>query len=95
MDLRLEDVTRIAQLARISIAESEKENLLKDLNGIVKWIDQLSNLDINLPQEEILSTTPMNERVDQVTETNLKDGILLNAPALQHDMLMVPKVVES
>jgi aspartyl-tRNA(Asn)/glutamyl-tRNA(Gln) amidotransferase subunit C len=96
MTLSHQDVKKIAGLARIKITDQEVDKVAYQLSSIMDWIDQLRNVDTSSLDNQIACDQPlMHEREDVVTEPNQVDEILLNAPASQHHMFAVPKMVES
>jgi aspartyl-tRNA(Asn)/glutamyl-tRNA(Gln) amidotransferase subunit C len=88
-------VRRIAHLARIAVAEDEVEHLRGELNAILAFVEQLSEVDVE-GVEPMTSVIPMamKKRPDEVTDGGIPDDILKNAPAAQDGFFMVPKVVE-
>jgi aspartyl-tRNA(Asn)/glutamyl-tRNA(Gln) amidotransferase subunit C len=88
-------VRRIARLARIAVAEDEVEHLKGELNAMLDFVEQLSEVDV-AGVEPMTSVMPMKmrQRVDEVTDGGIAADILANAPARQDDFFMVPKVVE-
>ena len=88
-------VRRIAHLARIAVAEEEVEHLQTELNVILAFVEQLSEVDVS-SVEPMTSVTPMamKKRPDVVTEGGDPAIILQNAPAIEDDFFLVPKVVE-
>jgi aspartyl-tRNA(Asn)/glutamyl-tRNA(Gln) amidotransferase subunit C len=88
-------VRRIARLARIAVADDEIEHLKGELNAMLAFVEQLSEVDI-VGVEPMTSVMPMKmrQRADQVTDGGIAAGILANAPARQDDFFTVPKVVE-
>jgi len=88
-------VRRIAHLARIAVAEEEVEHLRGEINAILAFVEQLSEVDVE-GIEPMTSVTPMQmkRRHDVVTEGGDEDAILRNAPAREGDFFVVPKVVE-
>jgi aspartyl-tRNA(Asn)/glutamyl-tRNA(Gln) amidotransferase subunit C len=88
-------VRRIAHLARIAVAEDEVEHLRGELNAILAFVEQLSEVDVE-GVEPMISVIPMamKKRPDEVTDGGIPDDILKNAPAAQDGFFMVPKVVE-
>ena len=88
-------VRRIAHLARIAVAEDEVEHLRGELNAILAFVEQLSEVDVE-GVEPMTSVTPMEmkKRPDAVTDGGIPDDILKNAPAAQDGFFVVPKVVE-
>jgi aspartyl-tRNA(Asn)/glutamyl-tRNA(Gln) amidotransferase subunit C len=88
-------VRRIAHLARIAVAEDEVEHLRGELNAILAFVEQLSEVDVE-GVEPMTSVIPMamKKRPDEVTDGGIPDDILKNAPAALDGFFMVPKVVE-
>jgi aspartyl-tRNA(Asn)/glutamyl-tRNA(Gln) amidotransferase subunit C len=88
-------VRRIADLARIAVTQEEVGQLEGELNAILAFVEQLSQVDIE-GVEPMTSVTPMEmkKRPDIVTEGDIADDIVRNAPATQDLFFMVPKVVE-
>ena len=88
-------VRRIAQLARIAVAEAEVPNLQGELNAILAFVEQL--LEVNIDGvEPMTSVTPMEmkKRQDIVNDGEIADDIISNAPATEGHFFLVPKVVE-
>jgi aspartyl-tRNA(Asn)/glutamyl-tRNA(Gln) amidotransferase subunit C len=90
-----ETVRRIAHLARIAVADDEIEHLKGELNTILAFIEQLTEVDV-AGVEPMISVTPMvmRQREDKVTDGNIADLIVRNAPAREDHFFAVPKVVE-
>jgi aspartyl-tRNA(Asn)/glutamyl-tRNA(Gln) amidotransferase subunit C len=88
-------VRRVAHLARIAVDEDEVENLQGELNAILAFVEQLSEVDVK-GVEPMTSVTPMamKMRRDEVTEGGIADDVLKNAPAREDHFFLVPKVVE-
>ena len=88
-------VRRIAHLARIAVADEEIEHLRGELNAILAFVEQLSEVDVS-GVEPMTSVTPMQmkKRVDMVTDGGIADDIVRNAPAIDDHYFLVPKVVE-
>ena len=95
MSVDPETVRRIAQLARIAVAEHEIEHLRGELNAILAFVEQLSEVDVE-GVEPMTSVIPieMKKRPDVVTDGGIPDAILKNAPTAEEDFFVVPKVVE-
>lgn len=88
-------VRRIAHLARIAVAEDEVEHLRGELNAMLSFVEQLSEVDV-AGVEPMTSVTPMEmkKREDVVTDGGIADDIVRNAPATDDNFFLVPKVVE-
>jgi aspartyl-tRNA(Asn)/glutamyl-tRNA(Gln) amidotransferase subunit C len=95
MSVDPDTVRRIAQLARIAVAEDEIEHLRGELNAILAFVEQLSQVDVE-GVEPMTSVIPMEmkKRPDIVTDGGIPDAILKNAPAAEEHFFVVPKVVE-
>ncbi len=95
MSLDSATVRRIARLARIRVEEADVARLQGELNGILGWIEQLSEVDV-------AGVTPLTGgaqialrlRDDVVTDGNIPARILANAPDRVGAFFTVPKVVE-
>src|SRR5258706_4432707 len=88
-------VRRIAHLARIAVKEDEVEHLKGEINDMLAFVEQLSAVDIS-GVAPMTSITPMamRKRPDVVTDGEIADDILRNAPAGQDHFFLVPKVVD-
>jgi aspartyl-tRNA(Asn)/glutamyl-tRNA(Gln) amidotransferase subunit C len=95
MSVDLATVKRVARLARIAVIEDEAQNMLGQLNGILGFVEQLSEVNVD-GVEPMTSVTPvaMKKRADEVTDGDKADDIVANAPATDRNFFMVPKVVE-
>jgi aspartyl-tRNA(Asn)/glutamyl-tRNA(Gln) amidotransferase subunit C len=95
MPVDAEIVRRIAHLARIAVAEDEVANLQAELNAMLSFVEQLSEVDV-AGVEPMTSVTPMElkQREDKVTDGDIADDIVRNAPAAENHFFVVPKVVE-
>ncbi len=95
MSLNRDDVRRIAFLARIKIEDSDLKPLSDELNGIIGWVEQLSEVNTDGVQP-MTSVTEMlaPQRTDQVTEEEATEKVLANAPDRAQNFYAVPKVVD-
>jgi aspartyl-tRNA(Asn)/glutamyl-tRNA(Gln) amidotransferase subunit C len=88
-------VRRIAHLARIAVAEDEVEHLVGELNAMLAFVAQLSEVNVE-GVAPMTSVTPMKmkQRPDAVTDGGDAEAVLRNAPAREGNFFVVPKVVE-
>ena len=95
MSADADTVRRIAQLGRIAVAEDEIEHLREELNAILAFVEQLSEVNVD-GVEPMNSVMPMQmkKRADVVSDGGIADEILKNAPAVDDNFFAVPKVVE-
>ena len=95
MSVDAKTVRHIAKLARIAVSDAEVEALAPELSNILGWIEQLQEVDV-AGVEPMTAVIPniLRLRDDVVTEGDIRDEILLNAPAAEHGFFAVPKVIE-
>ena len=95
MSVDADTVRRIAHLARIAVAEDEVAHLQGELNAILAFVEQLSEVDVS-GVSPMTSVTPMKMkmRADEVTDGGIAAEIVKNAPASDDNFFLVPKVVE-
>lgn len=88
-------VRKVARLARIAMPEERLEPMAKELNGILAWIEQLNEVDVDGVEP---MTTPVEMKLpmrdDVVSDGNIRDQVLANAPRSEEGFFVVPKVVE-
>jgi aspartyl-tRNA(Asn)/glutamyl-tRNA(Gln) amidotransferase subunit C len=88
-------VRRVAHLARIKTPEDRLEPLAQELNGILAWIEQLNEVDVDGVEPMTSNVAqPMRLRDDVVTDGNKVADVLGNAPRSADGFFVVPKVVE-
>lgn len=95
MTVESDTVRRIAHLARIAVAEEEIEHLKGELNAMLAFVEQLTQVDV-AGVEPMTSVTPMamKKRADAVTDGGIAEDIVKNAPKTEENFFLVPKVVE-
>jgi aspartyl-tRNA(Asn)/glutamyl-tRNA(Gln) amidotransferase subunit C len=88
-------VRRIAHLARIAVTDAEVPHLQGELNAMLAFVEQLTEVNVE-GVEPMTSVTPMEmkKRPDVVTDGGIADAIVMNAPAAEDHFFLVPKVVE-
>jgi aspartyl-tRNA(Asn)/glutamyl-tRNA(Gln) amidotransferase subunit C len=95
MSIDTATVRHIAHLARIAVTDEEVEHLKGEINDVLTFVEQLSQVNI-AGVEPMTSVTPMaiKQRPDVVNDGEIADDIVMNAPAAQDHFFLVPKVVE-
>ncbi|MEX3547759.1 MAG: Asp-tRNA(Asn)/Glu-tRNA(Gln) amidotransferase subunit GatC [Burkholderia sp.] len=99
MALTLNDVKRIAHLARLEIADVEAEHTLAQLNDFFGLVDRMRAVDttgiapLAHPIEQIQDVA-QRLREDAVTEHVNREENQRPAPAVQEGLFLVPKVIE-
>ena len=95
MSLDAATVRRIAKLARIRVNDEEIATLQNELNAILGYVEQLG--EVNVYGVEPLSggaRMALRKREDKVTDGDMAEKILANAPDRIGNFFAVPKVVE-
>jgi aspartyl-tRNA(Asn)/glutamyl-tRNA(Gln) amidotransferase subunit C len=88
-------VRRIARLARIKITDEEAKSLEKELSQILNWVEQLDEIDTKdvEPMTRVVAQE-LKKRKDEVTDGEISDDVIRNAPMADDHFYVVPKVVE-
>lgn len=87
-------VKRVAHLARLKLSEEEVEVLSRELSDILRFVQQLEELDTSRvePYIQEVEETPMRE--DEPGETLPQEEALRNAPERENGFFVVPRIVE-
>ncbi len=99
MSLSLEQVQRVAALARIAIGPEEAREVLAQLNRVLGLIDQLQAADtrgIEPMAHPLDAELGVSQRLreDRVTEPDRREAYQAVAPAVRKGLYLVPKVIE-
>lgn len=88
-------VRRIAHLARIAVEDGEVEKMRAEINAILAFVAQLSEVDVEgvAPMTSVMPMA-MKKRADVVTDGGIPEIVVGNAPASEDHFFLVPKVVE-
>ncbi|MFZ0096842.1 MAG: Asp-tRNA(Asn)/Glu-tRNA(Gln) amidotransferase subunit GatC [Gemmobacter sp.] len=95
MSIDVETARRVAKLARIQVDDGDLPALAGELSNILGFMEQLNEVNVE-GVEPMTSVTPMRlkRRKDVVTDGNMQDLVLKNAPDAREGFFAVPKVVE-
>ena len=96
MSLQTKDVAKIAQLARLAIAEQEMPAYAAGLSKIINFVEQLNaaKVDDAEPMAHPLAGQVQRLRADEVTESDAREKFQRNAPRVEAGLYLVPKVIE-
>jgi aspartyl-tRNA(Asn)/glutamyl-tRNA(Gln) amidotransferase subunit C len=96
-DMKVDEATvrRIARLSRIKITDDDIAGLQAEMTGILDWVEQLSEVDTDSvePMTKVVAQG-LKRRKDVVTDGEIADDIVKNAPMTEDHFFVVPKVVE-
>lgn len=99
MSLTSADIARIANLARLELKPDESERMLTQINGFFDMVEKMRAVDTTgiLPLAHPVATIQditLRLREDRVSEPNNREANQRNAPAVEHGLFLVPKVME-
>jgi len=99
MSLTSADIARIANLARLELQPAESERMLTQINGFFTLVEKMRAVDTTGIEPlahpvATLQDIALRLRPDRVTEPNQREANQRNAPALEHGLFLVPKVIE-
>ncbi len=98
MALTPQDVSRIAQLARLELQDAERAAMLTQLNGFFGIVEQMSAVDTSgveplyTPLSAVQEVT-LRLRDDTVSESDQREANQRSAPAVEDGLFLVPKVI--
>lgn len=94
MSISQEEVKKVANLARLEISEQEEQEFGTQLNAILEYFDQLSELDTSEVEPTTRAIDVSNiMRSDVQTTYEDREGLLENAPSRDDDFFRVPKIM--
>jgi aspartyl-tRNA(Asn)/glutamyl-tRNA(Gln) amidotransferase subunit C len=95
MPLSLDEVRRIAELARIGISDAEAQATQAQLNDIFELIGQMQKVNTDgIEPMTHAQGLALRLREDEVSETDQRERFLAVAPQKDAGLYLVPKVIE-
>lgn len=95
MEIDKKTLENLAHLARLEFNPQSEEAMHKDLNKILDWMEQLSQLDTSAVEPLIHMSAEINRLREDLTGTSLPhEQALVNAPNKDSNYFRVPKVIE-
>lgn len=95
MTINKATVKRIATLARLDVSENDIEYFAPQMQGLIKWIDQLQEVNTdNVEPLASVSEINLQWRKDEVTDGGKPEDVLANAPEAVENFFVVPKIIE-
>jgi aspartyl-tRNA(Asn)/glutamyl-tRNA(Gln) amidotransferase subunit C len=95
MTIDKDTVDKIAHLARLELADDEKEKLMGDMGKILDFMAKLNEIDTTGVEPLVYMTDEVNVlREDVVKQEITHDEALLNAPKHDNNYFLVAKVIE-
>ncbi|MFK4823836.1 Asp-tRNA(Asn)/Glu-tRNA(Gln) amidotransferase subunit GatC [Paenochrobactrum sp. BZR 588] len=95
MSVDITTVKRVAHLARIAISDDDAERMTGEINNMLGFVAQLDEVNVD-GVEPMTSAMPMKMRLrdDVVSDGNIAEAIVANAPVTEDNFFVVPKMVE-
>ncbi len=89
------EVRHVAKLARLALSDAEIDKMVPELNSILGWVEQLGEVDTDgvEPLTAVIDNR-LRLRDDVVSDGDIRDAVLANAPGAEHGFFAVPKVIE-
>ena len=99
MSLTTADIARIANLARLELKPLESERMLNQINGFFDLVEKMRAVDTTgmvplAPPLATIQDVALRLREDRVSEPDQREANQRNAPAVEHGLFLVPKVIE-
>ncbi len=99
MALKLQDIERVANLARLNLRQDEIDRTLSQLNGFFALVAQMDAINTDgieplAHPAAVLGDVALRLRDDVVSETNQRGASQVSAPAVERGLFLVPKVIE-
>jgi aspartyl-tRNA(Asn)/glutamyl-tRNA(Gln) amidotransferase subunit C len=99
MALTPQDISRIANLARLELHPDESERMLTSINGFFGIVEQMRAVDttgiepLSHPVAAVQDVA-LRLREDVVSEPNQREANQRSAPAVERGLFLVPRVIE-
>ena len=99
MSLTLQDIGRIAHLARLKLDEDHAQAMLVRLNGFFDIVEQMKSVDTTGVEPlahptAVIDHVALRLRDDVVSEPNQREANQASAPAVEDGLFLVPRVIE-
>ncbi len=99
MSLSSQDISRIANLARLELRPEESERMLTQINGFFDLVEQMRAVDTAGVEPlahpvAAFQAVALRLRADAATEVVDREANMRNAPAREAGLFLVPKVIE-
>lgn len=99
MSLSMQELERIAQLARLKLDPQSAPHMLDQINGFFELVDKMNAVDTQgieplAHPAAVMQEVALRLRDDVVSEPDAREANMQNAPAAERGMFLVPKVIE-
>lgn len=91
--IKVDDVKKLADLARIEISSEELKNLTTEVDSILGYVGQVTNTEFELKREIPKLRNVMREDAEQNSPKEYTEDILKNAPSTEGKYVKVKKIL--
>ncbi len=94
--VEIKDIEKLAELSRIKIDDSEKKELTKEIDSILKYIDQIKEATLDMDYTPIPGAVSnvFREDISTVISKEDREAILDESPDREGDFIAVKKIIE-
>jgi aspartyl-tRNA(Asn)/glutamyl-tRNA(Gln) amidotransferase subunit C len=91
-----DDVLKLAQLSRIKLSEEEVDKFVKELGEIVKYVEQIDELDVEglKPTDQVTGLVNVTRPDEPVNYGASPDELLKNAPSVVDKQIKVKRIIQ-
>ena len=90
-----EELSRIAELSKLGIEDTKSEELIKDLENMIEFAEQISMADLSALQKETTRLFYLSELREDIKAPSLpREAALSQAPTHTDAYVTVPRVIE-
>lgn len=93
--LSRDDVLKLARLSRISLSDDEVADLTKELSEILRYVEQLSSVDVNglKPTNQVTGLTNVMRKDTEINYGYKPSELLKNVPQTEKNQLKVKRMI--
>ena len=95
MSIEKGDIEKLSQLARINVSTDVADMVTDRINDVLSMVDQLQAIDTeNIEPMAHPNDATQRLRNDEISESDQRQALMLNAPAQEDGLFLVPKVID-
>jgi aspartyl-tRNA(Asn)/glutamyl-tRNA(Gln) amidotransferase subunit C len=95
-DISRDDVLKLARLSKLKLEDEEADRLVKELDEIVKYVEQINEVDVsNLnPTDQVTGLVNVMRSDEEINYQAKPDELLKNTPAVNKNQIKVKRVLQ-
>lgn len=92
--MELKDIEKLSELARIEMSQEEKEKILKDMDSILGFVNQIQEADVDITEREAGEIRNIMRKDENPHESGeYTEDILKEAPKVRNEYIEVKKIL--